>query len=154
MAIHQIQPVRLAIAVSRFNDEIAEGLLSGAQAHLSEHGAQISNDDIIDVSGAFELPIIAQALARTGRYDGVICLGCVIKGDTAHFEFISLGASVGLMTAALATGIPIAFGLLTTYTDEQAQARSNDDPLNKGREAAAACLGTVLTLRRIQRTIR
>lgn len=143
-------PVRLAVAVSRFNEEITGGLLKGAQIYLDQHGAQIADDDVINASGAFELPLIAQALARTGRYDGVICLGCVIKGDTAHFEFISLGASIGLMTVALATEIPIAFGILTTYTDEQAKARSGDDASNKGREAAAACLETVLTLRGIR----
>ena len=147
-----VTPIRLAIAVSRFNAEITAGLLQGARTYLGEHGVQILDDDVVDASGAFELPLIAQALIRTGRYDGVICLGCVIKGDTAHFEFISLGASVGLMTAALATETPIAFGILTTYTEEQAQARSGDDTLNKGREAAAACLDTVLTLSQIQRT--
>ena len=143
-------PVRLAIAVSRFNPEITGGLLGGALTYLGEQGLHIMGDDVLDASGAFELPLIAQALVRTGRYDGVICLGCVIKGDTAHFEFISLGASVGLMAAALSTETPISFGILTTYTDEQAQARSGDGALNKGREAAAACFETVMTLRRIR----
>ena len=143
-------PPRLAIVVSRFNPEVTGGLLRGARAWLAEHGADVADPEVIEASGAFELPLIAQALARTGRYEGVICLGCVIKGDTAHFEFISLGASVGLMSAALATDTPIAFGILTAYTDEQAQARSADDVHNKGREAAAACLETALTLRRIR----
>ena len=143
-------PPRLAIVVSRFNPEVTGGLLRGARAWLAEQGAPASDDDIIEASGAFELPLIAQTLAQTGRYDGVVCLGCVIKGDTAHFEFISLGVSVGLMSGALATGTPIAFGVLTTYTDEQAEARSADDGHNKGREAAAACLETALTLRRIR----
>jgi len=79
--------------------------------------------------------------------DGVICLGCVIKGDTAHFEFISLAATMGLMTASLEINKPLSFGILTTYTDEQAEARSADDAHNKGREAAAACLQTVQSLR-------
>jgi len=142
---------RLAIAVSRFNTEVTSGLLRGARAHLAEHGAPVAEADIIDAPGAFELPLIAQALARTGRYDGVICLGCVIKGDTAHFEFISLGAVSGLMTVALASETPVSFGVLTTYTDEQAEARSSDNAANKGREAAAACLETIFTLRRIQK---
>lgn len=141
---------RIAIAVSRFNQEITDGLLRGACNHLSAHGAPVADEDIVDAPGAFELPLIAQTLARTGRYDGVVCLGCVIKGDTAHFEFISLGASLGLMTASLAAEVPITFGILTTYTDEQAQARSLDDDANKGREAAGACLQTILTLRRIR----
>lgn len=143
-------PPRLAIVVSRFNEEVTAGLLRGARAHLQQQGAPVSDEDVISASGAFELPVIAQALARTGRYEGVVCLGCVIKGDTAHFEFISLGASIGLMSAALATETPIAFGVLTTYTDEQATARSREDADNKGREAAAACLETALTLRGIR----
>ena len=138
---------RIAIAVSRFNAEVTDGLLRGALALLSAEGIEVDQTDIIDAPGAFELPLIAQVLARTGRYDGVVCLGCVIKGDTAHFEFISLGASMGLMTAALATETPISFGILTTYTDDQAEIRSRDDPANKGREAAKACLQTVYILR-------
>lgn len=141
---------RIAIAVSRFNPEVTGGLLAGALKQLSEQGAPVRDEDIIEAPGAFELPLIAQTLARTGCYDGIVCLGCVIKGDTAHFEFISLGASQGLMTASLASQVPMSFGILTTYTDEQAQARSRDDHANKGREAAAACLSTVLTLRRIR----
>jgi 6,7-dimethyl-8-ribityllumazine synthase len=143
-------PPRLAIAVSRFNPEVTGGLLRGARAHLAEQGAPVAETDIIDAPGAFELPLIAQALVNTGRYDGVICLGCVIKGDTAHFEFISLGAASGLMTVALASETPVSFGILTTYTDEQAEVRSADDAHNKGREAAAACLETALTLRGIR----
>ncbi len=145
-----IPPLRLAIAVSRFNEEVTSGLLRGARGHLAEHGVSVADRDIIDAPGAFELPLIAQTLVKAGGYDGVVCLGCVIKGDTAHFEFISLGASIGLMTASLSTETPIAFGVLTTYTDEQAEARSRDDAANKGREAAAACLETVLTLRMIR----
>jgi 6,7-dimethyl-8-ribityllumazine synthase len=141
---------RFAIVVSRFNEEVTSGLLRGARAHLAEQGAPVAEDEVLSASGAFELPLIAQTLARTGRYDGVVCLGCVIKGDTAHFEFISLGASVGLMQAGLATETPITFGVLTTYTEEQAEARSRDDAHNKGREAAAACLETALLLRRIR----
>lgn len=141
---------RLAIVVSQFNEGVTSGLLRGAKSYLADHGVQVEGSDIIAAPGAFELPLIAQTLARTGRYDGVICLGCVIKGDTAHFEFISLGASIGLMTAGLATETPITFGVLTTYTDEQAEARSRDDAGNKGREAAAACLSTVTILRSIR----
>jgi 6,7-dimethyl-8-ribityllumazine synthase len=141
---------RLAIVVSRFNEPVTSGLLRGAQAYLAEQSVTVPEADILAAPGAFEMPLIAQTLARTGRYDGVICLGCVIKGDTAHFEFISLGASIGLMTAGLATETPIAFGILTTYTDEQAEIRSADDAHNKGREAAAACLETALTLRAIR----
>jgi 6,7-dimethyl-8-ribityllumazine synthase len=144
------RPVRIAIVVSRFNEEVTSGLLDGALAYLAEQGVKPAPADIVRAPGAFEIPLIAQALVRTGHYDGVVGLGCVIKGDTAHFEFISLAASTGLMAASLAAGVPISFGVLTTYTDEQAESRSRPDALNKGREAAAACLETVLTLRSIR----
>ena len=146
----QLTPApRLAILVSRFNTEVTHGLRDGALAWLGEHG--ISEIDLFDAPGAFELPLMAQSLARTQRYEGIICLGCVIKGDTAHFEFISLGATVGLMQAQLASGVPMAFGVLTTYDEEQAIARSRADAHNKGREAAAACVETLALLREAAR---
>ncbi|MBV9510376.1 MAG: 6,7-dimethyl-8-ribityllumazine synthase [Caulobacteraceae bacterium] len=148
---HTTTTSRIAIAVSTFNPDVTGGLLRGARAHLAECGVAVADADVFDAPGAFELPLIAQTLARTGRYDGVVCLGCVIKGDTAHFEFISLAASMGVMNAGLATEVPISFGVLTTYTDEQAEARSAEDGANKGREAAAACLEQVLVLREIRR---
>ncbi len=145
------EPPRLAIVVSRFNTEITFGLREGARAWLLEHGITLRDEDLFDSPGAFELPLIAQHLARTGRYAGIICLGCVIKGDTAHFEFISLGTATGLMQAALASGVPISFGVLTTYTEAQAVSRSRDDAHNKGREAAAACVETLAVLETIKR---
>jgi 6,7-dimethyl-8-ribityllumazine synthase len=144
------KPPRLALVVSRFNTEVTGGLKDGARAWLTKHGIGLREEDLFDSPGAFELPLIAQTLARTGRYDGVICLGCVIKGDTAHFEFISLGAATGLMQASLATEVPIAFGVLTTYTEAQAVARSRDDAHNKGREAAAACVESLAVLQAIR----
>ncbi len=141
----------LAIVLSRFNPEVTSGLLNGALAHLAEHG--IIAPQIYHAPGAFEIPLIAKALAQSGRYDGVICLGCVIKGDTAHFEYISLGATMGLMTASLDTGVPLTFGILTTYSDEQAVVRSRDDAHNKGREAAAACVEALETLTAIRQAV-
>ncbi|WP_026783633.1 6,7-dimethyl-8-ribityllumazine synthase [Pleomorphomonas koreensis] len=143
-------PPRLAVVVSRFNREVTEGLLAGARRELAERSVPLAEADIFPAPGAFEIPLLARTLAESGRYDGVICLGCVIKGDTAHFEFISLGAATGLMQAMLTTGVPIAFGILTTYTDEQALVRSRADAANKGREAAAACVETLETLARIR----
>ena len=143
-------PPRLAVVVSRFNPEVTEGLLAGTRRELAERGVPLTEADIFAAPGAFEMPLLAKALAETGRYAGVICLGCVIKGDTAHFEFISLGAATGLMQAMLMTGVPIAFGILTTYTDEQALVRSRDDAANKGREAAAACVEALATLATIR----
>ncbi len=144
--------MRFALIVSRFNTEVTDGLLEGAKSYLREK--KIEEIDVMHSPGAFELPLIAQKLARTKRYDGVVCLGCVIKGDTAHFEFISLGATVGIMQAMLSTETPISFGVITTYSDEQAVARSRNDgdaaAHNKGREAAAACFETAMTLRGIR----
>lgn len=145
--------LRFAVVVSRFNEEVTEGLLRGATDFLAERQIALNPvRDVIRAPGAFEIPLLAQRLARTGSYDGVICLGAVIKGDTAHFEFISLGATVGLMQASLSADVPITFGILTTYTDEQAVARSRADAHNKGREAAAACLESALALRSIERS--
>ncbi len=143
-------PPRLAVVVSRFNPEVTDGLLAGTRRELDERGVPLADTDVFQAPGAFEIPLLAQTLARTGRYAGVICLGCVIKGDTAHFEFISLGAATGLMQATLATGVPITFGILTTYTDEQAVLRSRGDAANKGREAAAACVEALATLEKIR----
>jgi 6,7-dimethyl-8-ribityllumazine synthase len=143
--------MRFAIIVSRFNEEVTSGLLEGAKRYLAENGIQASPSDVFYAPGAFEIPLIAQTLAKTNQWDGIICLGCVIKGDTAHFEFISLGATVGILQATLATETPISFGVLTTYTDEQAIIRSRADSHNKGREAAAACLESAKILQQIKR---
>lgn len=141
----------IAIVVSRFNDDITVGLLNGAIQALEEAGVQVKpNKHVFDAPGAYESPLIAKKLAQSKRFSAVICLGCVIKGDTAHFEFISLGAAVGIQMASLEAGIPIAFGVLTTYTEEQAIVRSQENPENKGREAALAALGSLRTLARIQ----
>lgn len=141
--------MRFAIVVSKFNSEVTGGLLGGAKAYLASEKIEVRIEDVFEAPGAFEIPLIAQKLVRTGKYQGVICLGCVIKGDTAHFEFISLGATIGIMQATLATETPITFGILTTYTDEQAVVRSRDNPENKGKEAAAACLESARILARI-----
>lgn len=131
---------RFAVVVSRFNEEVTSGLLRGARQVLEE--ASVGPDDlvIIHVPGAFELPVAALRAAESGQYDAVICLGCLIKGDTMHFEYIAAAASQGIMQASQATGVPIAFGLLTTLTEEQAVLRSGDGPDNKGREAALAAV--------------
>lgn len=102
--------MRFAIVVSRFNEEITAGLLRGALEFLNGKKCKPDSKDIFYAPGAFEIPLIAQTLAKKKKYDGVIALGCVIKGDTAHFEFISLGAAVGLQQACLTTGKPITFG--------------------------------------------
>ena len=143
--------MRFAIVTSKFNAEVTNGLREGALAYLKEKEMSATQIELFEAPGAFETPLIAQKLARTGRFSGVICLGSVIKGETAHFEFISLGASMGIMQAMLSTNVPISFGILTTYTDEQAALRSANDQHNKGREAAAACFETALLFESIRR---
>lgn len=131
---------RFAVVVSQFNEEITAGLLQGALATLEQ--AEVAADDIviIRVPGAFEIPQMALRLAETGQFDAIITIGCLIKGDTMHFEYIASACSQGIMNASTATGVPIAFGVLTTLTEEQALARAGEGPDNKGREAALAAI--------------
>jgi 6,7-dimethyl-8-ribityllumazine synthase len=131
---------RFAIVVSRFNEDITSGLLSGARTALLEAGVRDDDLMLIHVPGAFEIPVAALHLAETGRFDAVICLGCLIKGDTMHFEYIADAASHAIMSVSVTTGVPVAFGVLTTMTEEQAVARSAPGEANKGREAALAAI--------------
>jgi 6,7-dimethyl-8-ribityllumazine synthase len=131
---------RFAIVVSRFNEEITAGLLRGAKEHFAEASVPEEAVTVFHVPGAFEIPITAQRLGESGDYDAIVCLGCLIKGDTMHFEYIAEVTSHGIAQAAAATGVPMAFGVLTTMTEEQAVERSGAGPGNKGREAAAAAI--------------
>jgi 6,7-dimethyl-8-ribityllumazine synthase len=144
---------RVAIVVSRFNEEITEGLVQGARERLAEASVPDDNVTIIRVPGAFEIPITAQRLGESGEYDAIVCLGCLIKGETMHFEYIAEAASNGIMQAAAATGVPMAFGVLTTLTEEQAVERSRSGPDNKGREAAAAALEMAKLFRKLDEAI-
>ena len=144
---------RFAIVVSRFNEEITEGLLQGAREIFSEASVRDEDLTIVRVPGAFEIPIAAQRLAESGDYDAIVCLGCLIKGDTMHFEYIAEAASHGIVQAAAATGIPMAFGVLTTMTEEQAVERSGTGPANKGREAAAAAMEMATLFRKLDEGI-
>jgi 6,7-dimethyl-8-ribityllumazine synthase len=141
--------MKIAIVVSKFNAQVTDGLLQGALQYCSEKNITKNQIDIFHVPGSFEIPLVASRLAKTGRYKGVVCLGCVIKGDTAHFELVSLGATMGILTGMLNTDTPIAFGVLTTYTDEQAELRCQNNTSNKGYEAAAACFETIEVLQKI-----
>ena len=131
---------RFALIVSRFNDAITTRLRDGARAALREAGASDEHITVYTVPGAFELPQAAQCAAETGRFDAIVCLGCVIRGETPHFEYISAAVAHGLMAASGETGVPMAFGVLTTDTWEQAEARAGAGRDNKGFEAAAAAL--------------
>lgn len=144
------KPIRFAIVVGKFNPRITGGLLTGALGYLKKQGIEVALDDIFEAPGAFEIPLIAKKLAQSGKYDGVICIGSVIKGDTAHFEYISEAASQGLMSATLETEVPLTFGILTTFDAKQARVRSRNNSKNKGIEAAAACLESVRVLRGIE----
>ncbi|HEX9696912.1 MAG TPA: 6,7-dimethyl-8-ribityllumazine synthase [Actinomycetota bacterium] len=127
-----------AIVVSEFHHDITERLLAGAKRCLAHHRAPEA--DVFSVPGAFELPLAAQLTAETERYDAVICLGCVIRGETAHFEYVAGEAARGIGEAARQTGIPISFGVLTSDTEQQAEARAGDDHDNKGWEAARTAI--------------
>jgi 6,7-dimethyl-8-ribityllumazine synthase len=131
-------PFRFAVVVSRFNDGITSSLRRAALDALRDRGAE--NVQVYDVPGAYEIPQAARAAAETGRFDAVVCLGCVIRGETPHFDYISSAVAHGIMTAAGDTGVPMAFGVLTTDTMEQATARAGEGPDNKGREAAHAAI--------------
>jgi len=140
---------RFAVVVSRFNQDVTDGLLRGALAALA--GAGVANGDvtIVRVPGAFELPVTALKLAESKRYDGVITLGCLIKGETMHFEYIAEACAHGIMQASTTTGVPVLFGVLTTTTEEQARERAAENDDNKGREVALAAVEMATLLRRL-----
>ena len=132
--------VRIALVVSSYHDFVTSGLERGARAALRETG--LGDDAIVSftVPGAFELAQAAHRLAVTGAWQGIVCLGCLIRGETPHFDYIARATADGIMRAAQDSGIPVTFGVLTTNTAEEALARSADGTSNKGREAAAAVL--------------
>ncbi len=131
---------RFALVVSKYNDFVTDRLQVGALAALASAGVASEDITVVRVPGAFEIPLAAQHAAETGRYDAIVCLGCLIRGETSHFEFISSAVSHGLTTAAAATGVPMSFGVLTTHSVEEALARAADGTGNKGHEAAVAAI--------------
>jgi 6,7-dimethyl-8-ribityllumazine synthase len=132
--------MRVAIVVSRFNDFVTDRLLEGAQAALRDAGLGDADVDVLRVPGAFEIPMAAQRVAETGKVSAVVCLGCLIKGATPHFEYISSACAHGITAAAASTGVPMAFGVLTTNSAEEALERAVTGTGNKGREAADAAI--------------
>ncbi|MEO1251428.1 MAG: 6,7-dimethyl-8-ribityllumazine synthase [Pseudomonadota bacterium] len=141
---------RIAIVATRWNDFIVDRLVDGAKGALRQHGA---DDDAIDLAiapGAYEVPFIARKLAETGRYDGVVALGCVIRGATPHFDYVAGEAARGVAAAAHDTGVPISFGVLTVDTIEQAIERAGTKAGNKGAEAALACLEAISLAKAIE----
>lgn len=142
---------RFAILVSRFNATVTGALRAGAQAALKASGADPGDVEVFDVPGAFELPQAARCAAETGRFDAIVCLGCVIRGETPHFEYISSAVAHGVMVASGDTGVPMAFGVLTTDTEAQARARAGEGVDNKGFEAASAAIEMAVLFRRLGR---
>lgn len=134
---------RFAILGARFNPEVTDRLVEGARRALLDHGASEGDVETLRVPGAWELPQGAARAARAGRFDAIVALGCVIRGETPHFEYVCMEASLGLGAVAREGGVPLAFGVLTTDTLEQALARAGDGPENKGYEAAMAALDMV-----------
>jgi 6,7-dimethyl-8-ribityllumazine synthase len=137
---------RYAIAVGRFYEDLAERLVEGAQQAFAEAGADV---DVYDVPGAFELPLAAKYCADTGRYDGVACLGAVIRGETSHYDYVCGEAAAGIARVSLDTGVPCAFGVLTVENMEQALARAGGGKRHQGEDAARA----VLAMAAMRRTL-
>ncbi|MDQ6720944.1 MAG: 6,7-dimethyl-8-ribityllumazine synthase [Candidatus Dormibacteraeota bacterium] len=139
--------LRIAVVVSRFNEDVSKRLLRGALGALEEHG--VRDPDVLWVPGSLELPVTALALAERGNHDAIVCLGCVIRGETYHFELVAGQAAAGIMQVQLDTGVPVAFGVLTTEDKEQALARSGPNN-NKGAEAAEVAIEMANLMREIQ----
>ena len=143
--------VRFALIVSRYNDFVTDRLQAGAVAALTAAGGAPTDISVVRVPGAFEIPIAAQRAAQTGRYDAIICLGCIVRGQTPHFEYLASSVAHGVTEAASATGVPMTFGVLTTNSIEEAIERACDGPTNKGWEAAAAAVEMVAVLGQLPR---
>jgi len=142
--------LRIAVVVSRFNEPVTSRLLAGARDALDGHGVNERDIDVVWVPGAFELPLAARALAESGRYDAVICLGAVIRGETPHFEFVAGGAARGIGQVSRDTGVPAIFGVITPNTLEQAMERAGGAKGNKGYDAAVNAIEMANLLRRLR----
>ena len=142
--------LKIAIAISRFNDTIGLELLRGAQTALRMHGVAEPDVDVAWVPGAFELPLVARKLADSRNYDAVICLGVVIRGATTHYELVSAHAAAGIASASQHSGVPVIFGVLTTENIEQAWERAGTKAGNNGAHAAQAAIEMATLLRQLQ----
>jgi len=143
--------LRIGVAVARFNQSVTDRLLAGALEALVRHGVADDAIDVATVPGAFELPLCAQRLAVSGRYDALVCLGAVVRGQTPHFDYVAGEAARGVADVARRYDLPVAFGVLTTDTIEQALARAGGEHGNKGYEAAVTALEMVQVLRVVQK---
>ena len=143
---------RFAIVAARFNVLVTEALLAGCRDAFVRHGVAQDRLDLVWVPGSFEIPLVARKLAASGRYAAVVCLGCVIRGETGHYDHVAGQAAAGVLQAGLATGVPVVFGILTTDTVEQALNRAGLKAGNKGADAALAAIEMANLLRRLDCT--
>ena len=141
--------LKIAFVVARFNEFVCERLLEGSLDTMTRHGGNKDNVTVLRVPGAFELPLAAKTLAASGKYDAVVCLGAVIRGETSHYDYVCANASSGIASASLETGIPVSFGLLTTDTIEQAIERSGTKAGNQGRDATVSAIETARLLKQL-----
>lgn len=141
--------LRFAIVASRFNEFITNKLIGGALDALRRHGVKDENIELVWVPGSFEIPLLAKKMAELKRFDAVICLGAVIRGDTPHFEYVSSEVSKGIANVSLKTGVPIIFGVLTTDTIEQAIERAGTKAGNKGFDAAVTAIETANLIKQL-----
>jgi 6,7-dimethyl-8-ribityllumazine synthase len=147
---YSIDGARFAIVAARFNRVITDALLEGAVTTLAEHGVPADHVSVVQVPGAFEIPLTAKRLAASGRYEAIIALGAVVRGGTPHFEYVAGECARGVNRVALEENVPVIFGVLTTDSDEQARDRAGGKDGNKGIEAALAGLEMVTLLRHLQ----
>lgn len=141
--------LKIAIVAARFNSFVVDHLISGAEDYLRRHGLEAEGLTLVKVPGAYELPLVCQKLAASGKYNGIVALGAVIRGSTPHFDYVCAEAAKGIAQTMLGSGVPVGFGVLTCDTLEQAMERSGSKGGNKGVEAAAALLETVRVLEQI-----
>src|SRR5918993_3858940 len=141
------------IVASRFNDFIVRRLLDGALDAIGRHGGDLASVDVIWVPGSFEIPVAAKRLALSGRYDAVVCLGAVIRGATAHFDYVANGAASGISSVALEANLPVIFGVITTETIEQAIERAGTKMGNKGFEAAVSAMEMADLMAKLRRRV-
>jgi len=141
--------LRIALAASRFNASVVERLVAGAAEALASHGANPAGLELVRVPGAFDLPPVVRRMALSRRFDAIVALGAVIRGDTPHFEFVAAECASGLARVSYETGVPVAFGVLTTDTEEQAFERAGGAEGNKGADAARAAIELASLMRKL-----
>ena len=141
--------LRIALVASRFNEAVVERLVKGAVDALVAHGAEPAALELLRVPGAYDLPFIARCVAESGRFDAIVALGAVIRGETAHFDYVAGECAAGLARVSSDTGVPVAFGVLTTENEEQAMERAGGSEGNKGADAALAAIELANLLRKL-----